>query len=141
MEMEIRKTYDMSNAVLRPMIRTIRKMCDACALHQTLPTSTPASYIVSNYFGERLLVDCKTVHRRGYFVVAVDHFTTYTWTKFVERKFGQPIAIFVAGVVSDIRQIREERPHPGHEKTATGAADPTLHICNRDVSITVLIPR
>lgn len=135
MEMEIRKTYDIRCDALRPMIKALRKLCDTCALHQTLPTSTPASYIVSNCFGERLLVDCKTVFGKGYFVVAVDHFTTYTWTKFVERKFGEPIAVFVSAVIIEVRQIRQNRPHPDDRTTAAESTDPKLHVSNREVCI------
>lgn len=81
-----------------------------CSLDLKLPKSTPAAYIVSEFFGERILVDCKTVYKKGYIVVAVDHFTTFTWTTFVETKVAKPIAEFVGSVMESVDTIRNERP-------------------------------
>lgn len=71
----------------------------------------PASrHIVSEHFGERILVDCKTLEGVGYLVVAVDHFTTYVWATFVRRKTASPIADFVEAVWKDVTEIRAKSP-------------------------------
>lgn len=96
----------------------------------TLPKSTPPEHIVSNFFGERILVDLKTVYSKGYIVVAIDHFTSYTWTKFVLKKDAGPIAEFVGSVFADVDRIRKERPQA---ETFEGDASAQLYATNSEV--------
>lgn len=106
-------TYAINTEVAKARLKAIREACLTCAVNLTLPKSTEHSHIASKFFGERILVDCKTVTGHGFFVVAVDHFTTYLWAAFLKRKFAQPIADFVVSVWKDVTSIRRERRRPG----------------------------
>lgn len=98
-------------------LRAVKRACDMCSRNKRLPKSTPADHIISNHFGERILVDCKTVSGKGYIVIAVDHFTTFIWTMFVTSKHAAPIADFVASVMESKDRIRKERPSSGSDTT------------------------
>lgn len=107
---DLHATYTIPTELAHEKLRAVKRGCNACRLQQTVPKSSPASYIISDFFGERILVDCKTLYKVGYLVVAVDHFATYVWSTFVKRKFAKPIAAFVARVFGDVDKIRAGRP-------------------------------
>lgn len=109
----ILQTYDFETRLVRRKLHAFKRACDMCTRNLKLPKSTPASHIVSEHFGEIILVDCKTVHKKGYIVVAVDHLTTYIWTTFVKKKIAKPIAAFVGSVMKSIVRIRKGRPRVG----------------------------
>lgn len=79
-------------------------------------------------------MDCKTVSRFGYIVVAVDHFSTYTWTTFVVNKKAEPIAFFVANVMLDVRRIRKER----EGGTPDDERDTQLYMAENEVRLSLL---
>lgn len=109
--LELHTTYVIPSDLARTLHRGVKNCCKACIGQQTLPKSDPSSYILSNHFGERILVDCKTLTLAlGYLVVAVDHFTTHLWSTHVERKFAGPIAAFVASVFDEVDSIRKGKP-------------------------------
>lgn len=106
----IKQTFDIPTSVAREKLKALKAGCSYCQTNLALPKSTPAALIASEHFGERILVDCKTVTGRGYLVVAVDHFTSYVWSTFVKKKLAQPIADFVKSVWGNVGLIWEKRP-------------------------------
>lgn len=111
----IHQQYDIPTETARVRLKAFRSGCSSCQKNLALPKSTPAAHIASDYFGERVLVDCKTVTGHGYLVVAVDHFTSFVWATSVKRKLAQPIADFVKSVWGDVRKIRDNRPTLGND--------------------------
>lgn len=117
---EIHRLFDIPTKLVQSRLQAIKGGCNTCRLQLTIPKSNPASHIVSQHFGERILVDCKTLTGVGYLVVAVDHFTTHVWSTFVERKVAEPIADFVVSVFQDVDEIRATRKKPeGREDEGT----------------------
>ena len=100
-------------------LRVVKRACDMCSRNKNLPKASPAEHIISNHFGERILVDCKTVFGKGFIVIAVDHFTTFIWTMFVTSKHAVPIAEFVTRVMESKDRIREERSSSRSKPTST----------------------
>ncbi|CAN0472760.1 unnamed protein product, partial [Ectocarpus sp. 12 AP-2014] len=100
--------YIIPRPILDDFLKRARASCHECVHKNQFPKKPPDTPIISSSFGERILVDLKTLPKYGYMIVAVCHWSGYCWLGHLATKAGDGVAKFLGEVVfPDIDQIRD----------------------------------
>lgn len=100
--------YIIPRPILDDFLKRARASCHECVHKKEFPKKPLDTPIISSSFGERILVDLKTLPKYGYMIVAVCHWSDYCCLGHLATKAGDGVAKFLGEVVfPDIDQIRD----------------------------------